>query len=95
MSELMGLIEGIYDAKAQGFVPGGISIHNSFIPHGPDSEAFAAATEAELVPSKGPDSLAIMWESRYRWVPTSWAMGLSELQGDYSERWSELGRQWD
>ncbi len=95
MSELMGLIEGIYDAKAQGFVPGGISIHNSFIPHGPDSEAFAAATEAELVPSKGPDSLAIMWESRYRWVPTSWAMGLSELQGDYPERWSELGRQWD
>ena len=94
MSELMGLIEGIYDAKAEGFLPGGISIHNSFIPHGPDSEAFTAATNAELVPVKGPDSLAIMWESRYRWVPTSWAMGLSELQVDYSERWSQLDSQW-
>ena len=94
MSELMALIEGVYDAKAEGFVPGGISIHNSFIPHGPDSDAFKSATEADLAPTKGPDSLAVMWESRYRWVPTSWAMALSELQDDYPERWSELNSGW-
>ena len=94
MSELMALIEGVYDAKAEGFVPGGISIHNSFIPHGPDSDAFKSATEADLAPTKGPDSLAVMWESRYRWVPTSWAMALSELQDDYPERWSELKSGW-
>ena len=73
MSELMGLIEGIYDAKAEGFLPGGISIHNSFIPHGPDSAAYESATQADLGPVKGPDALAIMWESRYRWSPTPWA----------------------
>ncbi len=94
MSELMALIEGVYDAKAEGFVPGGISIHNSFIPHGPDSDAFRSATDADLTPSKGPDSLAVMWESRYRWVPTSWAMALSELQRDYPTRWSELKSEW-
>ena len=94
MSELMALIEGVYDAKAEGFVPGGISIHNSFIPHGPASDAFKSATEADLAPTKGPDSLAVMWESRYRWVPTSWAMALSELQDDYPERWSELKSGW-
>ena len=94
MSELMALIEGVYDAKAEGFVPGGISIHNSFIPHGPDSDAFKSATEADLAPTKGPDSLAVMWESRYRWVPTSWAMAVSELQDDYPERWSELKSGW-
>ncbi|MDG1489430.1 MAG: homogentisate 1,2-dioxygenase [Actinomycetota bacterium] len=90
MSELMGLIEGIYDAKAQGFRPGGGSLHNSFVPHGPDSEAFQKASNSELKPEKGHNSLAVMWESRYRWQPTTWAMGLTELQSDYSERWSGL-----
>ena len=28
MSEFMGLIHGVYDAKAEGFVPGGASLHN-------------------------------------------------------------------
>ena len=73
MSELMALIEGVYDAEA---------------------DAFKSATEADLAPTKGPDSLAVMWESRYRWVPTSWAMALSELQDDYPERWSELKSGW-
>ncbi|HEY4848821.1 MAG TPA: homogentisate 1,2-dioxygenase, partial [Methylocella sp.] len=36
MSEFMGLIFGQYDAKAKGFAPGGISLHNSMLPHGPD-----------------------------------------------------------
>ena len=94
MSELMGLIEGIYDAKAEGFLPGGISIHNSFIPHGPDSAAYESATQADLGPVKGPDALAIMWESRYRWSPTPWAMSLPELQDDYADRWANLGREY-
>ena len=95
MSELMGLIEGIYDAKAEGFLPGGISIHNAFIPHGPDAAAYESATQADLVPVKGPDSLAVMWESRYRWAPTSWAMALPELQGDYPDRWAGLHREYN
>src|SRR5262245_4161463 len=37
MSEFMGLIYGVYDAKPQGFVPGGISLHNCMLPHGPDA----------------------------------------------------------
>ena len=94
MSELMGLIEGIYDAKAEGFLPGVISIHNSFIPHGPDSAAYESATQADLGPVKGPDALAIMWESRYRWSPTPWAMSLPELQDDYADRWANLGREY-
>ncbi|MEE3139619.1 MAG: homogentisate 1,2-dioxygenase [Actinomycetota bacterium] len=95
MSELMGLVDGIYDAKAEGFLPGGISIHNSFIPHGPDEAAYESATQADLGPVKGPDSLAVMWESRYRWAPTSWAMALTELQADYPERWANLSREYD
>ena len=40
MSEFMGLIEGVYEAKPEGFVPGGMSLHNCMLPHGPDADAF-------------------------------------------------------
>ena len=36
-SEFMGLVHGAYDAKAEGFVPGGASLHNSMTGHGPDA----------------------------------------------------------
>ena len=40
--EFMGLIYGVYDAKPQGFVPGGMSLHNSMLPHGPDERSLRA-----------------------------------------------------
>jgi homogentisate 1,2-dioxygenase len=39
-SEFMGLVHGAYDAKAEGFLPGGASLHNSMSGHGPDAETF-------------------------------------------------------
>ena len=53
MSEFMGLIHGVYDAKAEGFLPGGASLHNMFSSHGPDAETFARASTAELGPAEG------------------------------------------
>ena len=46
MSEFMGLVHGQYDAKQEGFVPGGMSLHYSFVPHGTDADAFEKATSA-------------------------------------------------
>ena len=43
MSEFMGLIHGQYDAKEEGFVPGGMSLHNMMLPHGPDTMGFEKA----------------------------------------------------
>ena len=51
MSEYMGLIYGVYDAKPEGLVPGSMSLHNTMLPHGPDSDAFAHASEAALAPT--------------------------------------------
>jgi homogentisate 1,2-dioxygenase len=48
MSEFMGLVQGVYDAKPQGFLPGGFSLHNTMLPHGPDAEAFEHASNMEL-----------------------------------------------
>ncbi len=53
MSEFMGLVYGVYDAKTGGgFTPGGISLHNTMLPHGPDRAAFEAASNAKLEPAQ-------------------------------------------
>jgi homogentisate 1,2-dioxygenase len=90
MSEFMGLIYGQYDAKPEGFVPGGASLHNCMLPHGPDTEAFEAASKADLKPQKLDQTMAFMFESRYLFRPTRFAMEDVPLQGDYASCWSGL-----
>jgi homogentisate 1,2-dioxygenase len=90
MSEFMGLVYGQYDAKPEGFRPGGASLHNSMVPHGPDAEAFAKASAAELAPHKLDNTLAFMVESRWRFRPTAWAMRDGALDARYAECWSGL-----
>ncbi|MBC7802337.1 MAG: homogentisate 1,2-dioxygenase [Candidatus Parcubacteria bacterium] len=87
MSELMGLVHGAYDAKAEGFLPGGISIHNRLQAHGPDVATFDRASAAELKPHKIENSLAFMWESRNVFRPTKFALGSPQLQKDYDAVW--------
>ena len=87
MSELMGLVHGVYDAKAEGFLPGGVSIHNCMSAHGPDLATFEKASAAELEPHRIENTLAFMWESRYVFRPTKFAMTARELQKDYDKVW--------
>jgi homogentisate 1,2-dioxygenase len=90
MSEYMGLIFGQYDAKEEGFVPGGGSLHNCMSAHGPDRDAFEKATTASLEPQKLSGTMAFMFESRYIIRPTKFAMETSQLQHEYSEVWQGL-----
>lgn len=90
MSEYMGLIYGQYDAKEEGFVPGGGSLHNQMSAHGPDLDAFEKASNAELKPQKLSGTLAFMFESRYIIRPTKFAMETAQLQHEYSEVWQGL-----
>lgn len=90
MSEYMGLIYGAYDAKEEGFIPGGGSLHNQMSAHGPDLDAFEKASNAELAPQKLSGTLAFMFESRYIIRPTKYAMETSELQHEYFEVWQRL-----
>ena len=87
MSELMGLVHGVYDAKAEGFLPGGVSIHNCLSAHGPDVATFEKASAADLKPHKIDNTLAFMWESRYVFRPTRRALSAPELQSDYDQVW--------
>lgn len=90
MSEWMGLVHGVYDAKETGFVPGGSSLHNSFSGHGPDADTFEKASTAKLQPQAIRDTLAFMFESRYPFTPTSFAMEGGLLQSDYQNCWQNL-----
>jgi homogentisate 1,2-dioxygenase len=90
MSEFMGLVYGQYDAKPEGFRPGGASLHNGMVPHGPDAEAFERASGADLAPQKLDDTLAFMLESRWRFKPTEWALRPGALDLRYAECWSGL-----
>ncbi len=91
MSEFMGLVTGEYDAKPEGFKPGGASLHNAMVPHGPDADAFERATQADLQPQKLDNTLAFMLESRLRFVPTAWAMqGSGALEARYADCWQGL-----
>jgi homogentisate 1,2-dioxygenase len=95
MSEFMGLIYGVYDAKPGGFVPGGFSLHNSMTPHGPDAEAFAAASTTELSPVKLAGTMAFMFESRIPQRVTPYAAELDGLQADYLDCWRGLTRRFE
>src|SRR5437016_6649104 len=90
MSEFMGLVYGVYDAKPEGFVPGGMSLHNQMLPHGPDSDAFESASNAELKPVKLTNTLAFMFETRFRQRITQHAAELPTRQDDYVDCWKGL-----
>jgi homogentisate 1,2-dioxygenase len=92
MSEYMGLVTGEYDAKAEGFTPGGGSLHNTFASHGPDADTYARASTAELRPQKLDGTLAFMFESRWTILPTAQAMDAGFRQRDYDAVWSGLSR---
>ena len=95
MSEFMGLIYGQYDAKEKGFVPGGMSLHNMMLPHGPDAFGYDKATKADLKPVKLDGTMAFMFETRYPQQVTEFAAQNGKLQDDYIECWNGLERRFN
>jgi homogentisate 1,2-dioxygenase len=90
MSEFMGLVHGVYDAKAEGFAPGGASLHNCMSGHGPDAATFEKASSVALEPQKIENTLAFMFESRYVIRPTRFALETPQRQKDYLDCWRGL-----
>jgi homogentisate 1,2-dioxygenase len=90
MSEFMGLIYGIYEAKPEGFAPGGVSLHNCMLPHGPDTQAFDKGINAELKPAKLTNTMSFMFETRFPQRLTKFASETDTLQKNYADCWSGL-----
>jgi homogentisate 1,2-dioxygenase len=95
-SEFMGLIDGAYDAKAGGFVPGGASLHNCMSGHGPDAASFEKASAADTSrPDHIVGTMAFMFETRKVIRPSRQALESTALQGDYYECWRGLKKHFD
>ncbi|HXH01148.1 MAG TPA: homogentisate 1,2-dioxygenase domain-containing protein, partial [Xanthomonadaceae bacterium] len=95
-SEFMGLIHGAYDAKAEGFAPGGCSLHNCMTGHGPDAATFDKASSADLSrPDLIEDTMAFMFETRAVIRPSRQALQAAHRQRDYQACWQGLQRNFD
>jgi homogentisate 1,2-dioxygenase len=95
-AEFMGLIHGAYDAKAEGFMPGGASLHNCMTGHGPDAGTFQKASSADTSkPDYIRDTMAFMFETRLAFKPTRYALESAELQATYFECWQNLPKLFD
>ena len=91
-SEFMGLITGVYDAKAEGFAPGGASLHNCMSGHGPDAATWATRDARGHLASRYSisDTMAFMFETRSIIRPTRFALHSPQLQADYQRVWQGL-----
>ena len=90
-SEFMGLLHGVYDAKAEGFSPGGCSLHNCMTGHGPDAATFEKASAADLSqPDYIDGTMAFMFETRAVIRPTAQALAADHRQQDYPDCWMGL-----
>jgi homogentisate 1,2-dioxygenase len=95
-SEFMGLIHGAYDAKAEGFMPGGASLHNCMTGHGPDADTFAKASAADTSrPDHITDTMAFMFETPAVIQPTRFALETAQLQSEYFRCWQGLPKHFD
>lgn len=95
MSELMGNIYGIYDAKPDGFAPGGTSLHNMMLPHGPDATAFEGASNTELKAEKLDNTMSFMIETRFPQHLTKFAAHEAPIQDTYQDCWNDIEKKFD
>ena len=95
MSELMGNIYGQYDAKHKVFTPGGMSLHNMMMPHGPDKTAFEGASNADLKAEKLDNTMSFMFETRFPQHLTVFAAKEAPAQDDYIDCWKSLDKKFD
>jgi len=94
MSEFMGLLQGKYDAKPDGFKGGSCSMHNRMLPHGPDSTALEIGTKGSDDPQRYCNNLAFMWETRLPWHPSEYALQ-ALLDTNYPKVWKPIEPRFD
>ena len=93
MSEFMGNVRGVYEGKKKGFRPGGMSLHNQMMPHGPDVGTYqAGSVSAPEEPARIKETLSFMFESRFAFQVSDWAMTHSARQEEYRHCWDALPR---
>jgi len=93
----MGLICGKYEAKEEGFCPGGATLHSMMTPHGPDADCFEKASNADLKAEFiGKNQLAFMFESSFMLAITKFGQKTCNvLDENYFKCWQGLQKHFD
>ena len=82
--------------KAEGFAPGGASLHNCMTGHGPDAATFDKASASDTSkPDYIKDTMAFMFETRAVIRPTAQALAAGHRQRDYQACWTGLRKHFD
>eukprot|EP00550_Attheya_septentrionalis_P011516 CAMPEP_0198303206 /NCGR_PEP_ID=MMETSP1449-20131203/56767_1 /TAXON_ID=420275 /ORGANISM="Attheya septentrionalis, Strain CCMP2084" /LENGTH=538 /DNA_ID=CAMNT_0044005693 /DNA_START=55 /DNA_END=1671 /DNA_ORIENTATION=+ len=94
MTEFMGLLDGVYDAKQEdGFQPGGASLHSCMTPHGPDASSYQAAvtnpctSPTALPPTAG---MAFMFETCHKLKLSPFSLSSPHRDLGYATCWDDL-----
>lgn len=97
MTEYMGNIMGKYEAKPEGFLPGGGSLHSCMVGHGPDAATFDKCSESkDDSPVQMPEeAMAFMFESTYAMRLTDWALKTAPQDKNYHKCWDGLKKKFD
>ena len=81
-------------AKADGFLPGGASLHNCMTPHGPDTKTYEATISRlggdAIKPTRLRGTLAFMFESALIPRVCRWALESPSRDLDYYQCWIGL-----
>ncbi|CAL4158365.1 unnamed protein product, partial [Meganyctiphanes norvegica] len=97
MSEFMGLIFGNYEAKEDGFAPGGASLHSMMTPHGPDAQCFQQASTCKLEPVRVADGTqSFMFETSLGLGLTDWGEETCQkVDAEYFQCWQGIKKTFD
>lgn len=76
-------------------MPGGMSLHNMMLAHGPDASGYDKATNSELKPVKLDHTMAFMFETRFPQQLTRYAAELETLQDNYIDCWTDLKKRFN
>lgn len=83
----------VVQAKADGFLPGGASLHSCMTPHGPDTKTYEATisrADANKEPLRLSGTLAFMFESSLIPRVCRWALESPCRDLDYYQCWIGL-----
>lgn len=98
MSEFMGNLAGVYDAKEYGFIPGASSLHSCMSGHGPEEAVFEKASDDSKpqVPAfVGKDSMAFMFETCYQMKISNWAYSNNNDESYIKDSWTGLKKKFN
>ena len=92
MMMMMIMMTDRYEAKEEGFCPGGATLHSMMTPHGPDAKCFQDWSNMKLGAMKVAEGTqAFMFETSLQLAVTKWGEETcNKLDQEYYQCWQNI-----